>query len=84
MAMRAGRILAPRLTRLTAGAVEGSSEGGARGLDRRRTVLITGGTGTLGGLVARHLVDERGVGHLLLVSRRGTRSSRCGRSSKRS
>ncbi|MFE4520146.1 SDR family NAD(P)-dependent oxidoreductase, partial [Kitasatospora sp. NPDC056783] len=35
------------------------------------TVLITGGTGTLGGLVARHLVAERGVRHLLLVSRRG-------------
>jgi candicidin polyketide synthase FscB len=35
------------------------------------TVLITGGTGTLGALLARHLVSEHGVGHLLLVSRRG-------------
>ncbi|MGX1887856.1 SDR family NAD(P)-dependent oxidoreductase, partial [Streptomyces sp. NPDC055287] len=35
------------------------------------TVLITGATGTLGGLVARHLVAEHGVRHLLLVSRRG-------------
>nr|WP_051741961.1 type I polyketide synthase [Streptomyces xylophagus] len=35
-----------------------------------RTVLITGGTGTLGALVAEHLA-ERGAGHLLLVSRRG-------------
>ncbi|GHE65561.1 hypothetical protein GCM10018785_38040 [Streptomyces longispororuber] len=35
------------------------------------TVLITGGTGTLGGLVARHLVDRHGVRDLLLVSRRG-------------
>ncbi|HEY5149348.1 MAG TPA: SDR family NAD(P)-dependent oxidoreductase, partial [Mycobacterium sp.] len=34
-------------------------------------VLITGGTGTLGGLVARHLVAEHGVRDLLLVSRRG-------------
>ncbi|MGV9762030.1 SDR family NAD(P)-dependent oxidoreductase, partial [Streptomyces tricolor] len=36
------------------------------------TVLITGGTGTLGGLVARHLVTEHGVRDLLLVGRRGT------------
>ncbi|WP_328455592.1 type I polyketide synthase [Amycolatopsis sp. NBC_00438] len=35
------------------------------------TVLITGGTGGLGGLLARHLVTERGARHLLLVSRRG-------------
>ncbi|MER0245973.1 SDR family NAD(P)-dependent oxidoreductase, partial [Streptomyces sp. HSW2009] len=35
------------------------------------TVLITGGTGTLGGLVARHLVTHQGVRHLLLTSRRG-------------
>ncbi|GLY91995.1 type I polyketide synthase [Actinoallomurus iriomotensis] len=35
------------------------------------TVLITGGTGTLGGLLARHLVTTRGVRHLVLASRRG-------------
>ncbi|MEU7935205.1 type I polyketide synthase [Micromonospora echinofusca] len=35
------------------------------------TVLVTGGTGTLGGLLARHLVTRRGVRHLLLTSRRG-------------
>ncbi|WP_079432442.1 type I polyketide synthase [Streptomyces katrae] len=35
------------------------------------TVLVTGGTGALGGLVARHLVAEHGVRHLLLLSRRG-------------
>ncbi|PWW63421.1 pimaricinolide synthase PimS3 [Actinokineospora spheciospongiae] len=35
------------------------------------TVLITGGTGGLGAHLARHLVAERGVRHLLLVSRRG-------------
>uniref|UniRef100_UPI001F2FEC63 type I polyketide synthase n=1 Tax=Actinokineospora pegani TaxID=2654637 RepID=UPI001F2FEC63 len=35
------------------------------------TVLITGGTGTLGALTARHLVTEHGVRHLVLVSRRG-------------
>ncbi|MBM7172665.1 SDR family NAD(P)-dependent oxidoreductase [Streptomyces sp. G44] len=42
-----------------------------RALDPRGTVLITGGTGTLGGELARHLVAERGVRHLLLTSRRG-------------
>ncbi|MES4904982.1 MULTISPECIES: SDR family NAD(P)-dependent oxidoreductase [unclassified Streptomyces] len=35
------------------------------------TVLITGGTGTLGGLIAEHLVRSHGVRHLLLLSRRG-------------
>ena len=35
------------------------------------TVLVTGGTGGLGALVARHLVEHRGVKSLLLVSRRG-------------
>ncbi|CAM5271302.1 Polyketide synthase OS=Streptomyces fumanus OX=67302 GN=rifA PE=4 SV=1 [Streptomyces fumanus] len=40
-------------------------------LDPDGTVLITGGTGTLGRLLARHLVAEHGVRHLLLVSRRG-------------
>ncbi|ONK10095.1 type I polyketide synthase [Streptomyces sp. MP131-18] len=39
--------------------------------DEHGTVLITGGTGTLGRLVARHLVTEHGVRHLLLTSRRG-------------
>ncbi|MFI0234872.1 SDR family NAD(P)-dependent oxidoreductase, partial [Streptomyces sp. NPDC017086] len=40
-------------------------------LDAAGTVLITGGTGVLGGQVARHLVAERGVRHLVLVSRSG-------------
>ncbi|MEU4312485.1 type I polyketide synthase [Nocardia sp. NPDC024068] len=35
------------------------------------TVLVTGGTGGLGALLARHLVAEHGVRRLLLVSRRG-------------
>ncbi|MEV5481818.1 type I polyketide synthase, partial [Streptomyces sioyaensis] len=40
-------------------------------LDVEGTVLVTGGTGGLGALVARHLVAEHGVRHLLLASRRG-------------
>ncbi|WP_432084672.1 SDR family NAD(P)-dependent oxidoreductase, partial [Streptomyces sp. WAC 04229] len=35
------------------------------------TVLITGGTGTLGALLARHLVTHHHVKHLHLTSRRG-------------
>ncbi|MEU9480195.1 type I polyketide synthase [Streptomyces sp. NPDC048191] len=42
-----------------------------RRLDPEGTALITGGTGTLGGLVARHLVREHGVRHLVLTGRRG-------------
>ncbi|MER5861688.1 thioester reductase domain-containing protein, partial [Streptomyces sp900105245] len=46
--------------------VEGTSPWNPEG-----TVLITGGTGSLGALFARHLAREHGVRHLLLVSRRG-------------
>ncbi|MEU6996367.1 type I polyketide synthase [Streptomyces sp. NPDC046465] len=35
------------------------------------TVLITGGTGALGALTARHLVTRHGARHLLLSSKRG-------------
>jgi mycoketide-CoA synthase len=40
-----------------------------------RTVLITGGTGALGALIARHLATGRGTRHLLLVSRHGSQSA---------
>nr|WTB03560.1 type I polyketide synthase [Streptomyces antimycoticus] len=40
-------------------------------LDPDGTVLITGGTGTLGAATARHLVAQHGVRRLLLISRRG-------------
>ncbi|WP_286250223.1 type I polyketide synthase [Streptomyces graminofaciens] len=43
-----------------------------RPLDPDGTVLVTGGTGTLGALVARHLVTEHRARRLLLASRRGT------------
>ncbi|MFI1049744.1 type I polyketide synthase [Streptomyces griseoruber] len=39
--------------------------------DPAGTVLITGGTGTLGALVARRLVTHHGVRHLLLTGRQG-------------
>jgi polyketide synthase 12 len=40
-------------------------------VDPQGTALITGGTGELGGLLARHLASEHGIRHLLLLSRRG-------------
>jgi acyl transferase domain-containing protein len=66
LAIRQGRLLAPRLARFTAGEdVRPVTQ------DPRGTVLITGATGTLGALFARHLVTRHGVRHLLLTSRRG-------------
>ncbi|MFB4197556.1 SDR family NAD(P)-dependent oxidoreductase [Streptomyces carpaticus] len=62
-----GRALVPRLFR--ARRTEQPSGDPAFGPDG--TVLITGGTGGLGRLVARHLVSAYGVRSLLLVSRRG-------------
>ncbi|MGC4808868.1 type I polyketide synthase, partial [Micromonospora sp. DT233] len=62
--VRGGEVRAPRLGR--------TPEPSARpALGAAGTVLITGGTGTLGALVARHLVDQHGVRQLLLLSRRG-------------
>ncbi|MEH0971253.1 amino acid adenylation domain-containing protein [Micromonospora sp. CPCC 205546] len=42
--------------------------------DPAGTALITGGTGALGALFARHLVTAYGVGHLLLLSRSGPKA----------
>ncbi|MER6129980.1 SDR family NAD(P)-dependent oxidoreductase, partial [Streptomyces sp. NPDC001795] len=64
LALAEGRINVPRLARARA-------EDGPGPLDPKGTVLITGGTGTLGALTARHLVTRHGIRHLLLVSRRG-------------
>jgi malonyl CoA-acyl carrier protein transacylase len=66
LALREGEALAPRLER-----VKATARGEAEPIDPERTVLITGGLSGLGALVARHLVEERGAKHLLLVSRKG-------------
>ncbi|MFH9067754.1 type I polyketide synthase, partial [Streptomyces coeruleorubidus] len=63
LAVRAGDFMVPRLER--ARVPEGGVEFGTG------TVLVTGAMGTLGGILARHLVAEHGVRDLLLVSRRG-------------
>jgi acyl transferase domain-containing protein/acyl carrier protein len=65
LALRGGRLLAPRLARVR------SKAGDPLRLDPDGTVLVTGGTGGLGGAVAGHLVAEHGVRHVLLASRRG-------------
>ncbi|MFJ2958175.1 type I polyketide synthase [Streptomyces sp. NPDC087270] len=67
-ALRDGAVHVPRLARAAAGA--GDETAGVV-LDPRGTVLVTGGTGGLGALVARHLVAEHGVRYLLLAGRRG-------------
>ncbi|MFD2421810.1 SDR family NAD(P)-dependent oxidoreductase [Amycolatopsis pigmentata] len=67
-AVRAGRVLVPRLAATTS--VEAQA-GTARPWDPDGTVLITGGTGGLGSVLARHLVVARGVRHLVLASRSG-------------
>ncbi|MFI9588678.1 SDR family NAD(P)-dependent oxidoreductase, partial [Streptomyces sp. NPDC052236] len=73
LALRKGELYVPRL----APAVSRDAEdiGPTEPLDTGGTVLITGGTGALGALVARHLVAEHGVRHLLLVSRRGPQAA---------
>ncbi|WP_214104275.1 type I polyketide synthase, partial [Acrocarpospora catenulata] len=66
VAIRGHVARVPRLVRLTPGG------GATPRLDLDGTVLITGGTGGLGSHLARHLVAEHGVRHLLLAGRRGT------------
>ncbi|MET8289413.1 type I polyketide synthase [Streptomyces sp. NPDC005132] len=66
VALRDGRVLLPRLTRTGAGQTSRTTV-----FDPERTVLVTGGTGTVGAATVRHLVTEHGVRHLVLAGRRG-------------
>ncbi|MFD4673750.1 SDR family NAD(P)-dependent oxidoreductase [Lentzea sp. NPDC058450] len=65
IAIREGALHVPRLARVRAAeaAKPEFREGG--------TVLLTGATGALGALFAKHLITEYGVTGLLLTSRRG-------------
>jgi polyketide synthase 12 len=47
-------------------------------LNPEGTVLITGGTGVLGALLARHLVTRHGARNLLLISRKGRAAGSAG------
>nr|WP_073874688.1 type I polyketide synthase [Streptomyces sp. CB00316] len=75
-AVRDGRLLLPRLARVPAPAED---TGPTPSWRPDGTVLVTGGTGALGSAVARHLVTEHGVGHLLLAGRRGEEAPGAGR-----
>ncbi|GAA2425590.1 type I polyketide synthase [Streptomyces macrosporus] len=68
LALRDGQPYTPRLDRVPPAA---PAPDDSAVLDADGTVLITGGTGGLGRLVARHLVARHGVRRLLLASRRG-------------
>ncbi|MFD4688733.1 beta-ketoacyl reductase, partial [Streptomyces sp. NPDC058461] len=66
LALRAGRLHTARLARVPA-----SLPARETPWDPDGTVLVTGGTGSLGAHVARHLATAHGVRHLLLTSRQG-------------
>jgi acyl carrier protein len=63
IALRGHRLVTPRLARAMP-----PVEHQPAPLDPEGTVLITGGTGGLGSLLARHLVTDHGVRHLVLAS----------------
>ncbi|WP_314254089.1 type I polyketide synthase, partial [Streptomyces kutzneri] len=67
IAIRGGAPFVPRL----AAATELPAPSRTPSWDPAGTVLVTGGTGGLGALLARHLVEAHGVRRLLLTSRRG-------------
>ncbi|MCM4084181.1 type I polyketide synthase [Paractinoplanes hotanensis] len=74
-AVRGDRVLVPRIARhqLPEEAELPDLTGG--------TVVVTGATGTLGRLIARHLVETHGVRDLLLLSRTGGASDIAGATS---
>ncbi|MCZ4612251.1 acyltransferase domain-containing protein, partial [Streptomyces sp. Lzd4kr] len=81
---RLARVTAEPPAESTGGVADGSADdigrigdwsqagtAGIAGWNPDGTVLITGGTGGLGGELARHLVTRHGIRHLLLASRGG-------------
>uniref|UniRef100_UPI00131B17C5 acyltransferase domain-containing protein n=1 Tax=Streptomyces globisporus TaxID=1908 RepID=UPI00131B17C5 len=68
VAVRDGRLFAPALARAERDRSDRAAAGApsAGVFDPEGTVLITGGTGALGSLLARHLVTHHGARHLLL------------------
>ncbi|WP_433789716.1 SDR family NAD(P)-dependent oxidoreductase [Actinoplanes sp. CA-252034] len=58
--VRDGQVLVPRLARVAVSAAPDFGDG---------AVVVTGASGTLGGLIAEHLVRAHGVPRLILISR---------------
>ena len=71
VALRGAGPLVPRLARCDAAPAAEQDVLNHSALDPAGTVLVTGGTGSLGGLVAQRLVERHGARRLLLVSRSG-------------
>lgn len=69
VAVRDGALLVPRMTRMTR--VATSAPSGGAGWRPDGTVLVTGGLGTLGRLVVRHVVESYGIRHVVVVARTG-------------
>ncbi|MCP2094325.1 Acyl transferase domain-containing protein [Actinosynnema pretiosum] len=69
LSLTGGRFLVPRL--VSAPVPVPASAPVPVPADDWGTVLVTGGTGGIGSLVARHLVEAHGVHRLVLVGRRG-------------
>ncbi len=70
LVVRDGEVAVARLARIGAQA-SNFADTEARAPDWRGTVLITGGTGGLGALLARHLAVAHGACSLVLAGRRG-------------
>ncbi|MEU5637961.1 SDR family NAD(P)-dependent oxidoreductase, partial [Streptomyces rishiriensis] len=67
LVLRDAQLLAPVLTRVA----DAAQRPAAVTFPADRTVLVTGGAGTVGSATVRHLVHRHGARHLLLVTRRG-------------
>ena len=77
LVVRGGGVYGARLVAVAPMSGSADSVGAAdtedapRVLDAAGTVLVTGGTGMVGAVLARHVVGAYGVGHVVLVSRAG-------------
>ena len=66
ISLRGGAVFAPRLV---------PAQSGEPKVDLTGTVAVTGGTGTLGGLLAEHLVTTHGTRRVVLASRSAHRAT---------
>ncbi|MER5556189.1 SDR family NAD(P)-dependent oxidoreductase [Streptomyces sp. NPDC002793] len=76
LAVRGGELLVPRLEHVGASAGAPSPAAADPGGDAgtgwaNASVLVTGAGGVVGSALTRHVVAAQGVGHVVLVSRRG-------------